>query len=194
MHAEPCCHIPDCQHSNLRKYIDKFVISFLMPTRGGNIHTMSSEPKESNRQIGQAFRKWITSGALGISPVPMAEFVASKENAILLSGDYDAKEFAQNYLGYKGDKGLDLIARFNGKYVIGEAKFLTDFGGHQNSQFNDAEALLGEASFENVIKIAILDGVCYLASKNKMYRQLEYKFCEKNILSFLLLRDFLYSL
>lgn len=25
---------------------------------------------------------------------------------------------------------IDLVARFNSKYVIGEAKFLSDFGGH----------------------------------------------------------------
>lgn len=30
----------------------------------------------------------------------------------------------------------------NGKYVIGEAKFLTDFGGHQNAQFNDAISMI----------------------------------------------------
>ena len=39
--------------------------------------------------------------------------------------------WAKKTLGYTRNKGLDFIARFNGKYVIGEAKFLTDFGGHQ---------------------------------------------------------------
>ena len=42
------------------------------------------------------------------------------------------KYYAAKNLDYKSAKGLDLVARFNGKYVIGEAKFLTDFGGHQN--------------------------------------------------------------
>ncbi len=49
-------------------------------------------------------------------------------------------EFAENKLGYHHNKGLDFVGRFNGQYVIGEAKFLTDFGGHQNAQFNDAIA------------------------------------------------------
>jgi len=31
---------------------------------------------------------------------------------------------------------LDLVARVRGRYVIGEAKFLTDYGGHQTAQFN----------------------------------------------------------
>lgn len=39
-------------------------------------------------------------------------------------------------------KGVDFLARFNGKYVVGEAKFLTDFGGHQNAQFDDALSTL----------------------------------------------------
>ena len=64
----------------------------------------------------------------------------------------------QNELNYGEDKGLDLVGRFNGKYVIGEAKFLTDFGGHQNAQFNDAIKVLEDKNV-NAVKIGILDGV-----------------------------------
>lgn len=39
--------------------------------------------------------------------------------------------FAKEHLGYNYNKGLDFVARFNKQFVIGEAKFLTDFGGHQ---------------------------------------------------------------
>ncbi|MDR1126974.1 MAG: hypothetical protein LBL06_02475 [Treponema sp.] len=38
------------------------------------------------------------------------------------------------------------IGRFNKKYVIGEAKFLTDFGGHQNAQFADAISTITNSS------------------------------------------------
>ena len=58
---------------------------------------------------------------------------------------------------YNRDKGLDFIARFNNKYIIGEAKFLTDFGGHQNAQFSDAIEII--KSNTEAINIAILDGV-----------------------------------
>ena len=61
------------------------------------------------------------------------------------------------------------MACFNGKYVIGEAKFLTDRGGHQNAQLNDALATI--SSDANAVKVAILDGVCYIEKKNKMYNK-----------------------
>ena len=60
------------------------------------------------------------------------------------------------------DKGLDFLARFNSTYILGEAKFLSDFGGHQTAQFNDAIATLEvklKKTAHTVIKIAILDGV-----------------------------------
>ena len=44
------------------------------------------------------------------------------------------------------------------------------------------------------IKIAILDGVLYIKSNNKMHISLTKEYQEYNILSSLVLRDFLYSL
>jgi hypothetical protein len=99
--------------------------------------------------------------------------------------------FAKQHLDYKHNKGLDFVARFNGKYVIGEAKFLTDFGGHQNAQFNDAITTI--ESSVNAITVAILDGVPYIESNNKMCKSVRNK-NKHNIMSSLVLRDFLYSL
>ena len=59
-----------------------------------------------------------------------------------------------------------MVARFNGKYIIAEAKFLTDFGGHQNAQFADAISTLKAGC--SAITIGILDGVLYIKGKNKM--------------------------
>lgn len=120
-----------------------------------------SLPKETNRQIGPLFKRWISLKSLGITPVPINVFNSTKDNAILSASDAQMKTWAERYLGYNRNKGLDFIARFNGKYVIGEAKFLTDFGGHQNAQFQDAISTLQEKG-ANAIKIAILDGVLYL--------------------------------
>ena len=94
-----------------------------------------SLPKETNRQIGPLFKRWISLKSLGIAPVPIDVFNSTKDNAILSASDAQMKTWAERHLGYNRNKGLDFIARFNGKYVIGEAKFLTDFGGHQNAQF-----------------------------------------------------------
>jgi hypothetical protein len=45
------------------------------------IYQRCSEPKETNRQIGPLFRRWLNSKALGITPVKAKEFLASNENA-----------------------------------------------------------------------------------------------------------------
>ncbi|KJR41287.1 Restriction endonuclease, type II, Tsp45I, partial [Candidatus Magnetoovum chiemensis] len=97
------------------------------------------------------------------------KFILNNDDAVLDASDNAMMEFAKNNLGYTHNKGLDFVARFNNQYIIGETKFLTDFGGHQNAQFNDAISTV-EAKGVNAIKIAILDGVLYIKSNNKMYK------------------------
>ena len=143
--------------------------------------------------MGPLFRRWLKKKSLGVEPVDVDAFLASRGNAVLDAGDAEMKRFAQEHLHYEHDKGLDFIGRFNGKYVIGEAKFLTDFGGHQNAQFADAISTLKAKGVEAVI-IAILDGVIYIKGNNKMYRTLTTTLKEENIMSSLVLRDFLYQL
>lgn len=152
-----------------------------------------SEPKETNRQIGPMFKNWINSKSLGISPLTTEYFMKTNEDAILDASDAQMKEFAKTTLGYKHPKGLDFVARFNNKYIIGEAKFLTDFGGHQNAQFNDAISTI-EAEGVDAIKVAILDGVLYIKGRNKMYKSITEQYKDYNIMSALVLRDYLYSL
>jgi hypothetical protein len=157
------------------------------------IYECCSHPKETNRQIGPLFKRWLNNKSLGIEPLKLDMFMKSNENSILDASDEGMKSFAVDYLGYKRDKGLDFIARFNRKYVIGEAKFLTDFGGHQNAQFNDAVATIKVKNVD-AVKIAILDGVLYIKGGNKMYRTLTGKLKNENIMSALVLREFLYQL
>ncbi len=149
-----------------------------------------SEPKETNRQIGPLFRRWVDGKNLGILPVELDMFLSSNENAILKASESETTNFAKERLGYTREKGIDFLARFNGKYIIGEAKFLTDFGGHQNAQFEDAISTIN--ADVNAIKIAILDGVLYIPSNNKMFRSLQEN-TNRIILSSLVLRDFLYQ-
>jgi len=153
----------------------------------------SSEPKETNRQMGQRFRNWLDKKSLGVQPVKMTEFLATNDNAVLSGGDAELMAFAQKHLNYKHTKGLDLVARFNGKYVIGEAKFLTDFGGHQNAQFNDAITTL-HAKRVRAVTVAILDGVLYIKSGNGMHVELTTSLKDENVMSSLVLREFLYQI
>ncbi|MBN8567854.1 MAG: hypothetical protein J0M25_14115 [Flavobacteriales bacterium] len=159
----------------------------------GKIFEKCSEPKETNRQIGPFFKRWLNNKSLGLQPVKLNGFISDTKDAILDASDKEMMDFAKENLGYNRDKGLDFIARFNQKYVIGEAKFLTDFGGHQNAQFADAMSTI-EAEGVNAVKIAILDGVLYIKGNNKMYKDITEKYKNHNIMSALVLREFLYQL
>ena len=157
-----------------------------------NLYEKCSQPKETNRQIGPMFKNWVKSGALGFPTLCLEDFKNTNENAILDASDKEMEDFAREELGYIHEKGLDFLARISRQFVIGEAKFLSDTGGHQNAQFNDAIATL--ESYANAIKIAILDGVVYIKKGGKMYKDVTGKHSEHNIMSALLLRSFLNSI
>ncbi|MDD2962070.1 MAG: restriction endonuclease [Muribaculaceae bacterium] len=152
-----------------------------------------SQPKETNRQIGPMFKNWINKGVLGLFPEKMDSFISHNRNAILDASDSEMMNFAKEHLNYNHDKGLDFVARFNNQYIIGEAKFLTDFGGHQNAQFNDAISTITTPNVK-AVKIAILDGVLYIPGNNKLFKSTTQQYSELNIMSSLVLREFLYSL
>ena len=139
------------------------------------------------------FRNWLRKKSLGITPVGLEQFTANQKDAILDGSDQSMMNFAQKELNYKHEKGLDFVGRFNGKYVIGEAKFLTDFGGHQNAQFSDAISTITTRGVK-AVTVAILDGVLYIKGKNKMYKQITETYNQHNIMSVLVLRNFLYQL
>ena len=157
------------------------------------VYARCSEPKETNRQIGPLFKRWMHSGALGAPLLAEQQFLRGKGNAILEGTDAQLKDFAREHLDYDGTKGLDFVARFNKTFVVGEAKFLTDFGGHQNAQFEDAKTLLRNDSV-NAVKVAVLDGVLYIHGKHKMFAFLSEHREKFNIMSALVLREFLYQL
>lgn len=156
-----------------------------------DIFEKCSQPKEANRQIGPMFKNWVSSGALRYPVVDLEEFSNGKGDAILDASDKEMEDYARTHLGYNHKKGLDFLARISDKYVIGEAKFLSDFGGHQNTQFNDAISTVESDVKKNVIKVAILDGVLYIPSKNKLYKAITEEYYNYNIMSALVLGDFL---
>jgi len=157
-----------------------------------SIYNRCSEPKETNRQIGPLFHRWLAKKHLGVGVLQEEAFLSTKDNAILSGTDAQLLNFAKEHLNYTGTKGFDFVGRFNNKYIVGEAKFLTDFGGHQNAQFADAVNLLKHTTID-AIKIAILDGVLYIKGNNKMNEFLRTHPEKYNILSSLVLREFLYQ-
>ncbi|MBI4723298.1 MAG: type II restriction endonuclease [Candidatus Stahlbacteria bacterium] len=94
-------------------------------------------------------------------------------------------------LGCELDKGLDFVAKVKNNYIIGEAKFLTDYGGSQNANFEDALRLL-RGKKGRAIRIAVLDGVVWIKGSAKMHKTV----CglKEIALSALLLNEFFGSL
>ena len=157
------------------------------------LYEKCSEPKETNRQIGPLFKRWVKQGSLGMKNLKLYDFETTREDAVLDASDAEMMDWAKRNIGYNRLKGLDFVARIKEKYVIGEAKFLTDFGGHQNAQFNDAVSTI-TTKCENATSVAILDGVLYIPGNNKLYKEITETYSEYNIMSALVLRDFLYTL
>jgi len=157
------------------------------------LYEKCTEPKETNTQIGPMFSRWIQNKSLGISPVNFETFLSNNDNAILEGNDAVLLAFAREKFGYNKEKGLDFIARFNKKYVLGEAKFITDIGGNQDKSFVDIISTIN-ANYKGVVSIGIVDGIPWLINKSKYYTDITTKYANSNIMSALVLREFLYQL
>ncbi len=157
------------------------------------LYEKCTEPKETNTQLGPMFSRWLQNKSLGIKPVNLETFLSNNENAILEGNDAVLLSYANQYFGYNKEKGLDFIGRFNGKYVLGEAKFITDSGGNQDKSFVDIISTL-TADYNGAISIGILDGIPWLIGKSKYYTDITTRHKDLNIMSSLVLREFLYQI
>jgi len=157
------------------------------------LYEKCTEPKETNTQMGPMFSRWVQNKSLGIAPVNLETFLSNTDNAILGGNDAVLLAFAKEKFGYNKEKGLDFIARFNKKYVLGEAKFITDSGGNQDKSFVDIISTIN-ANYKEIVSIGIVDGIPWLINKSKYYTDITTKYANANIMSALVLREFLYQI
>lgn len=153
-----------------------------------------SKPKETNRKIGPMFKNWIGTLSSTYNITTSENAILNSTNGIIIlnTSDDNMKRFATQHLGYTINKGIDFIAKKDNTYIVGETKFLTDFGGHQNAQLNDAMAIFNNNFNDNVLPVAILDGVVWI-ERGKQYNTI----IENNtrtILSALLIPELLESI
>ncbi len=57
------------------------------------IYKRASEPKETNRQIGPHFRRWIQEKSLGVVPVDIDEFISTEKDARLAGSDAEMRTY-----------------------------------------------------------------------------------------------------
>lgn len=147
-------------------------------------------PKKFSRRMGPMFKKWLRSQ---FKFVDIDNFKKFEGVVFLNGGDRYLKQYAEKELKCKFrelSKGLDFVAKVGKKYIIGSAKFITDFGGSQDNQFKEVISLVKEThSPKDVLRVAIVDGVAWLGGemKSTLVKLKSDEFC----LSALLLKDFL---
>ena len=167
-------------------------------------------PIEPSRQMGNKFSAWLKKEFSHTNDAN--KFLNSTEKCIVFDGgDKAMNKFALEHIYDKlprgeGEeaKGIDLLIRLlinnTPIYVLGEAKFLTDSGGTQNNQFNDAITFLTSSNFKlkrnvKVRRCAVIDGVCWMNWKNtKMQKKISELDNSQPAFSALFLREFLESI
>jgi hypothetical protein len=149
----------------------------------------ASESMEANRRRGNKFTEWTKKN---FKLVGIDEFKASTDGIILLdASELEAKDFCNREMGVGISKRPDLVAKSGRKYVIGEAKFLSQSGGSQDRGFDDGMALAKNPS-GRAYKTFIMDGVYWIETGNARYKQIEYGTAD--VFSVLLLKSFLRTL
>jgi hypothetical protein len=138
------------------------------------------QPKVDNRRMGELFHKWFTN--LPYPKLPeetlanvdeFTDIQGVSHKVLTLDGTRkDFRDFININAGCGLEKELDVLVKVNGQYVIGEAKYFSDFGGHQMGQFKDAVDDFLLSTQGNATRIAILDGVIWLDTQNEMNRKI----------------------
>lgn len=148
---------------------------------------LAGKPKSPSRQFGHSFKKWIRT--LNYPILGEGEFKEYDDIAFLEGSDKKLKKFAVEELGIRNlRKGIDFVLKVKNKFILGKAKFLTDYGGTQNNQFNDAISV-AKIKKDNIVGIAILDGIVWFESNSYMHRTI--KMLDGIALSALLLEEFI---
>lgn len=149
----------------------------------------ATRPKETNRQLGSAFRSWLPS--LGYPILKEDAFTKAKGVAFLAGSDKVLKEYAAKHLGCKLTKGIDVLFKKDNTYVIGEAKFLTTPGGEQDRGFDDASKFIKSKSGK-AKRIALIDGYIWLKRNKGIYNKIVKS--NLDIFSALLLKELIQDL
>lgn len=148
---------------------------------------LATQPKSPSRQLGHSFKNWLRT--INYPVLEEKAFKKYKGIAFLEGSDKKLKEFATKELSVRGlKKGIDFILKTKGRFILGEAKFLTDYGGTQNNQFREA-IKVARIKKDKVIGVAVLDGIVWFESNAYMHKTV--KEIKGIALSALLLKEFI---
>lgn len=143
----------------------------LLSIKLDTIFKLATQPKSPSRQLGQSFHNWLKK--IKYPFLEKEKFKNYKGIAFLEGSDEILKQFVREELKIKKlNRRPDFLLKVKGKFIIGEAKFLTDYGGTQNNQF-DGAIKITEINTSQAIGVAVLDGIVWFESKSYMHRTIK---------------------
>ena len=162
----------------------------LLSIKMNAILRLATKPKSPSRQLGNSFENWMHT--INCPFLEEEKFKNYKKVAFLRGSGAKLKQFAIKELGIRRlTRGPDFILKAKNKFIIGEAKFLTDYGGTQNNQF-DGAIKMARIKNPQVTGLAVLDGIVWFRSNTYMHRAV--KKLKGTALTALLLESFIESL
>lgn len=151
----------------------------LLSLGADEILTLARQPKVANRQMGELFHNWFQN-----SPFPKVEWDEFRDSdrvaglggrrssiMVLSASRKEMKQFANEELDCALGKQPDMLVKVSGQYVLGEAKYLSAFGGHQARSVDDAVDKFLLSAEGDASRVAILDGVIWLDRETKECRK-----------------------
>ncbi len=186
-------NIRGCLYNNPHQ-IQRIADSLYAMTAEETVIRLESAPK-LNTQIGPMFTNWLRSN---FDLLEIDDFRNSTNGIYVLDGsEIVGKAFVNDELNQDFVKRPDLVAKVNGTYVVGEAKWVGSPGGNQNKQVVEVIDLCKQQRGD-VIRVGIIDGFPWAVRKSdggiindKTCVQVQE--CEYDIVSALLLKEYLDS-
>lgn len=154
-------------------------------------------PPDINRTMGQAFLTWVrrTLPACGFPLVEEQEF-DSKSKALLNATNTAILRYFNTKLGLQLKRGRDFLVKVTqaggGRYIVGEARFLSTPGGSQSRDIEETLAFATAQIAPNVVAIAVLDGIVWF--HGPYVERLQKVPDDALVMSALLLKNFLKNL
>ena len=143
------------------------------------------------------FREWLRGEFPTITPDEYKE--QGDAEGIVDAPDAELKALILEVNGIDiGDKSPDILARFGGTNVVGEAKWANLTGDGLKKTHGQLHDLLRRLSTPQLTRIGIMDGWCWMAKSTNTYGKFVHRstpYRRRNpVMSALLLRDYFESL
>ncbi|OWP56407.1 MAG: hypothetical protein B2I17_05955 [Thermoplasmatales archaeon B_DKE] len=175
----------------LNPQVVEYIGNAILALRIDEILLLGAKAKRPVKRYGQAFKSWLLSLPYRKLDIPQFSTVSLGSNEIVIcdESDQEYEDFANSQLRCGLVKAPDLLLRKGDKYILGEAKFLSDLGGGQDRNFSDAMDMVNNHN-GNAHRIAVLDGPLWLNGPDRNQTR-GVRNTNADVMSALVLQDFI---